>query len=269
MFWIAGEIGKSLDRESGRREAELTRVYAEFRLVILGELAVLIGLALAVSFVAGRRLMRLEAEARALSAQLVQTQEQERRAIARELHDEIGQSLSGLLLDVGKAARSTDPSQVQLQLHTIADKAERTVEAVRRMALSLRPSMLDDLGLVAALEWQAREVGHQTGLDVQVQAEDRAGDLPDAYRTCIYRIAQEALRNCARHASAKHVRIGLERSSAVVVLRVEDDGKGFLANRTRGLGLLGMQERASQLRGRVGVQSDLGHGTCVTAEIPL
>ena len=269
MFWIASEIGKSLDRESRRREAELTRVYAEFRLVILAELAIVMGLALAVSLVAGRRLLRLEAEARALSAQVVQAQELERRAIARDLHDEIGQSLSELLLDVGKAARASDPSQVQLQLHAIADTAERTVEAVRRMALSLRPSMLDDLGLVAALEWQAREVGHQTGLDVQVQAEDSAGDLPDAYRTCIYRVAQEALRNCARHASAKHVRIGLERSSNIVVLRVEDDGRGFLANRTRGLGLLGMQERAGQLRGRVRVQSAPGSGTCVTAEIPL
>jgi signal transduction histidine kinase len=269
MFWIASEIGKSLDGESRRREAELTRVYAEFRWVLLAALAVLFGLALAVSLVTGRRLMRLEAEARALSAQVVQAQEQERRAIARELHDEIGQALSGLLLDVGNAARAGDPSEVQVQLHAIAERAERTVDAVRRMALSLRPSMLDDLGLVAALEWQAREVGHRTGLDVQVQAEDSAGDLPDAYRTCIYRVAQEALQNCARHASAKHVRIGLERVANAVILRVEDDGKGFLANRTRGLGLLGMEERAAQLRGRVRVQSEPGHGTCVRAEIPL
>ena len=269
MFWIAGEIGKSLDGESRRREVELARVYAEFRWVLLVELAVVIGLALAVSLVTGRRLMRLEAEARALSAQVVQAQEQERRAIARELHDEIGQSLSGLLLDVGKAARAGDSSEVQVQLHAIAERAERTVDAVRRMALSLRPSMLDDLGLVAALEWQAREVGHRTGLDVQVQAEDSAGDLPDAYRTCIYRVAQEALQNCARHASAKHVRIGLERVANAVILRVEDDGKGFQVNRTRGLGLLGMEERAAQLRGRVRVRSEPGHGTCVRAEIPL
>ena len=229
----------------------------------------MIGAALALSLVTGRRLMRLEAEARALSAQVVQAQEQERRAIARELHDEIGQALSGLLLDVGKAARAADPSEVLVQLHAIAERAGRTVDAVRRMALSLRPSMLDDLGLVAALEWQAREVGHRTGLDVQVRAEDSAGDLPDAYRTCIYRVAQEALQNCARHACAKHVRIGLDRVANAVILRVEDDGKGFLANRTRGLGLLGMEEELDQLRGRVRVQSEPGHGTRVTAEIPL
>jgi signal transduction histidine kinase len=159
MFWIANEIGRSLDGESRRREAELTRVYAEFRWVLLAELGVVIGFALAVSLVTGRRLVRLEAEARALSAQVVQAQEQERRAIARELHDEIGQALSGLLLDVGEAARAGNSSDVQVQLRAIAERAERTVDAVRRMALSLRPSMLDDLGLVAALEWQAREVG--------------------------------------------------------------------------------------------------------------
>ncbi len=269
MLWIAGEIGKSLDGESRRREAELTRVYADFRWVLLAGLAVVIGLAMAISLLTGRRLMRLEAEARGLSTQVVQAQEQERRAIARELHDEIGQSLSGILLDVGKAARAGGSPEVQVQLHAIAERAERTVDSVRRLALSLRPSMLDDLGLVAALEWQAREVGQRSGLDVQVQAEDSAGDLPEAHRTCIYRVAQEALQNCARHASARHVRVGLERAVSVVILRVEDDGKGFAANRTRGLGLLGMEERAAQLSGRVRVQSEPGHGTCVTAEIPL
>jgi signal transduction histidine kinase len=129
--------------------------------------------------------------------------------------------------------------------------------------------MLDDLGLMAALEWQAREVGHRAGLDVQVHAEDSAGDLPDAYRTCIYRVAQEALQNCARHAGARHVRVGLERAAGAVILRVEDDGKGFFPGRTRGLGFLGMEERAAHLQGRVRVQSQPGHGTLVTAEIPL
>jgi len=102
-----------------------------------------------------------------------------------------------------------------------------------------------------------------------VHAEDSAGDLPDAHRTCIYRVAQEALQNCARHAGATHVRIALDRASSAVTLRVEDDGKGFPANRTRGLGLLGMEERAAQLKGRVRVHSQPGQGTCVTAEIPL
>jgi signal transduction histidine kinase len=129
--------------------------------------------------------------------------------------------------------------------------------------------MLDDLGLVPALEWQAREVGRRSGLDVQVQAEDSAGELPEAHLTCIYRVAQEALQNCVRHAAAHHVRIALQRFAETVMLHVEDDGKGFLTGRARGLGLLGMEERVVQLGGRFRVQSEPGRGTTVTAELPL
>ncbi len=94
-------------------------------------------------------------------------------------------------------------AQLSVRLSAISEAAERTVEAVRRIALSLRPSMLDDLGLVAAIEWQAREVGNRTGLGVEVCAEDSAGEMPDAQRTCIYRVTQEALHNCVRHAGAE------------------------------------------------------------------
>src|SRR5206468_6219884 len=135
--------------------------------------------------------------------------------------------------------------------------------------LALRPSMLDDLGLVAALEWQAREIGHRTGLDVQVEAEESAGELPDEHRTCIYRIAQEALENCARHARANRVTIGLQRVARTVCLQVRDDGAGFQTARSRGLGLLGMEERVEHLGGRLLVSSEPGHGTTVTAELPV
>jgi signal transduction histidine kinase len=155
------------------------------------------------------------------------------------------------------------------RLHSIAGSVESAVEAVRRMALSLRPSMLDDLGLVPALEWQAREVGHRTGLNVQVQAEESAGELPDAYRTCIYRVVQEALQNCARHAGASRVQVALEKAAKSVSVHVEDDGKGFAVSRTRGLGLLGMEERVAQLGGRLRVQSEPGRGTIVSAELPI
>src|SRR5262249_13696985 len=129
--------------------------------------------------------------------------------------------------------------------------------------------MLDDLGLVAALEWQAREIGHRTGLNVRVDAEESAGELPDAHRTCIYRIAQEALENCARHSRANRVTVGLQRSDRTVSLQVRDDGAGFHTARSRGLGLLGMEERAGQLGGRLLVDSEPGHGTIVTAELPV
>jgi signal transduction histidine kinase len=260
MRHIADGIGAALDREWKQGQAELAAMYGRFRLIFGAGLALVIALGLAVSIAAVRRLVRLESQARSLAAQLVRAQEQERRAIARELHDEIGQALSGILLDLGRA-----PAPIE----TIAASVERIVDEVRRIALSLRPSMLDDLGLVPALEWQAREVGGRTGLSVQIQAEESAGDLPEAHRTCIYRVVQEALQNIARHAGAKRVRIGLHKAARSVSLQVEDDGKGFAVGRSRGLGLLGMEERVAQLGGRLRVQSEPGRGTTVTAELPI
>jgi len=269
MLQIADTIGEALERESQRSEAESSLIYDRFRLVLIVEMAGVILLALAVAVGTRRRLLRLEGDARSLSVQLLGAQEQERRAIARELHDEIGQSLSSLLLDVGSATREESLVEVRSRLASMASVAERTVDAVRRIALSLRPSMLDDLGLVPALEWQAREVGRRSGLDVQVLADDSAGELPETHLTCIYRVVQEALQNCVRHAAARRVRIALDRVAKAVTLHVEDDGRGFLTGRTRGLGLLGMEERVSQLGGRFRVQSEPGRGTTVIAELPL
>jgi signal transduction histidine kinase len=212
-------------------------------------------LAVAVSIVTVRRTVKLEAEARSLSVQLLQAQEEERRAIARELHDEVGQSLSGALLEEASPA--------------LRQRLQAAVDSVRRIALSLRPSMLDDLGLVAALEWQAREIGNRTGLAIEIQAEESAGTLPEAHRTCIFRVAQEALRNCARHSEATRVKIALDKAVRSVTLAVEDNGKGFRVGRTRGLGLLGMEERVTQLGGSFRLRSEPGRGATVLAELPL
>jgi signal transduction histidine kinase len=213
-------------------------------------------LGLLASVLTARRLGRLENDARTLSAQLLRAQEQERRAIARELHDDVGQMLSGLLLEAGNTGRVTE-------------LAGRAIDSVRRLALVLRPSMLDDLGLVAALEWQAREVGNRSGLQVEVDALETAGELPEAQRICIFRVAQEALRNCSRHAKATRVRVALDRAASRVLLKVEDDGKGFQPARSKGLGLLGMEERVAQLGGRLRIESQPGRGTTVTADLPV
>jgi signal transduction histidine kinase len=207
MLRLSDEIGTAVAQERISREAELANMYAQFRRTQIAGVALFLILGLIVAAVTARRLLRLERDARALSAQLVQAQEQERRAIARELHDEVGQSLTGLLLDVGAAAASAESGAVRSRLETVASTARRLVEEVRRIALSLRPSMLDDLGLVPALEWQAREVGTRSGLAIEIDADDSAGQLPEAHRTCVYRIAQEALQNCVRHAGARRVRI--------------------------------------------------------------
>jgi signal transduction histidine kinase len=255
MLDLSNAIGAALDREWQSGQQQLDALYSRFRLALGLELALVFGLGAAVSTITVRRTVQLEAQARSLSAQLLQAQEEERRAIARELHDEVGQSLSGALL--------ADASPV------LRARLEGAVDSVRRIALSLRPSMLDDIGLVAALEWQAREVGNRTGLAIEVCAEESAGELPDAHRTCIFRVAQEALRNCARHSGATKVRVALEKAVRGVTLAVEDNGKGFRVGRTRGLGLLGMEERVTQLGGSFRLRSEPGRGATVVAELPL
>ena len=255
MLDLTNSIAAALDREWQSGQGQLDSLYARFRWALGGELALVFALGLLLSTVAVRRTVGLEAQARALSAQLLQAQEDERRAIARELHDEVGQALSGILLE------APSPS--------LRARLEDVIDSLRRIALSLRPSMLDDLGLVAALEWQAREVGNRTGLAIEICADDSAGDLPESHRTCIFRVAQEALRNCGRHSGATRVRVALEKAVRGVTLAIEDNGKGFRIGRTRGLGLLGMEERVSQLGGSFRLRSEPGRGTSVFAELPL
>jgi signal transduction histidine kinase len=269
VLHIADEIGAALDREWRRGESDLAAMYARFRWILALAMSLVVGLGMVLSAGAARRVLHLEGATRSLSAQLERAQEEERRSLARELHDEIGQAVSGIVLDVGRAAAMTEAVPLRAQLEVVSQSAERTVEAVRRMALSLRPSMLDDLGLVAALEWQAREVGNRTGLDVEVRAEESAGEVPDDQRTCIYRVTQEALQNCVRHSGASAVRVGLTRAAKSVTLEVEDNGKGFRPDRTKGLGLLGMEERVTRLGGRLRVRSEAGRGTTLRVELPL
>jgi signal transduction histidine kinase len=269
MLRIAEGIASAQEREARAAEADVASLERRFRVVLGSGLLLALAAGAGIAAATARRLVRLEADSRALSARLVRAQEEERRSIARELHDDVGQALSGLLLDVGAAARLDSTAEIRPRLGGIAGQAERLVDSVRRIALALRPSMLDDLGLVAALEWQAREVAKRGGFAVEVAAEDEAGELPDPQRTCIYRVAQEALQNCARHSKAARVRVRLERASDGVALRVEDDGAGFRPARERGMGMLGMQERVAQLGGRLRVQSEPGRGTTVTAELPV
>ena len=145
MLNIADDIGTALARERTTREAELGHIYSQFRLILAGGIVLVMIAGAALSLITIRRMGKLEGETRALSSRLVQAQEQERRSIARELHDEVGQSLSALLLDVGSTASLTESSAVRSRLERVTAAAERIVEEVRRIALSLRPSMLDDL----------------------------------------------------------------------------------------------------------------------------
>ena len=217
------------------------------------------------------QLARSQHELQRLSARLLDAQETERRSISRELHDEIGQALGALLVDIGRltSALSGERPEVEAQLTNMRSVTERTFQSVRNIALLLRPSMLDDLGLVAALEWQGREVSRRSDIEVAVESENVPEDLPDEYRICIYRLVQEALHNAVRHSGARNAKVTVGQSGEGIVVRVSDDGRGFDPERARGLGLLGMEERVKRLNGTFTVESQPGQGTTVKAELPL
>jgi signal transduction histidine kinase len=206
-----------------------------------------------------------------LSSRLVDAQETERRSISRELHDEVGQSLGALLVDLGRLSANVPEGLPELkdQLDGMKLVAERTVQTVRNIALLLRPSMLDDLGLVAALEWQGREVSRRSDTEVDVQSENVSDNLPDEYRVCIYRLVQEALNNTARHSGAKNAQVKVKQNGERIVVRVSDDGHGFDPARARGLGILGMEERVRRLGGSLRIESGPDRGTTLEAALPL
>jgi signal transduction histidine kinase len=206
-----------------------------------------------------------------LSARLVDAQETERRTISRELHDQVGQTLNALLVDAANLSKriAADDAVSLRYLDNIRTFADSSVNSIRDIALLLRPSMLDDLGLIPALEWQAREVSRRSGIKVKVTAENVPDSLPDEMRTCIYRIVQEALHNVSRHSDAKSAVVTVRQDDSSLFLSVEDGGCGFDPERTRGLGMLGMEERVRQLGGQFEVRSTPGKGTTLRVRLPV
>lgn len=220
-----------------------------------------------------KQIEETEDNLRRLSRRLVQAQEVERKALSRELHDEIGQTLTALGIEIAnlEKLRSSDGSSFRERL----DEAKRlnadAMRAIRDLAMGLRPSMLDDFGLEPALEWQGREFSRHTGVPATVQVQGVLDDLTDAQRTCIYRVVQEALTNCARHANARNVLVAVNANGDLINVIVQDDGAGFnSANKPqRGLGLVGMKERVQAIDGRVMIVSQPNRGTTVRVEIPV
>ena len=129
--------------------------------------------------------------------------------------------------------------------------------------------MLDDLGLVPALQWQAREFSRTTAMRVSVASEGIKDDLPEEYKTCIYRVVQEALHNCQRHAQAENVRIQAQQTDSTLLLTIQDDGRGFNPARDRGLGLLGISERVHRLNGKLHIHSEEGKGALLSIKLPI
>jgi signal transduction histidine kinase len=211
-----------------------------------------------------------------LSRQLLQAQETERRRIARELHDEIGQVLTAVKINLQALQRAAAPAAPHPGLQESMAIVDRAVQQVRNLSLDLRPSLLDDLGLVAALRWYVDRQSARAGYHGQLIADPPDLTVPPDVATTCFRVAQEALTNVVRHARAKRVRVELRREDGALQLVVRDDGIGFdvagasrRAARGASLGLLGMQERVQLVGGQMELESAPGHGTEVRVSLPL
>lgn len=212
-------------------------------------------------------------ELKRLSAELLSAQESERRRISRELHDEVGQVLSAIMLGLGNlrsAIENDNAAEALVQLQLVQDMTQRNASVVRNISLLLRPTMLDDLGLVPALKWLAREVSRTGPVHVSVAVEGLLDELPEDHRTCIYRVVQEAVHNASRHSGASQARISVQQNTEDRLrVSIEDNGKGFEAFGEAGLGILGMEERVLHLGGVLDVSSRPGRGTTISFELPL
>jgi two-component system sensor histidine kinase NreB len=209
----------------------------------------------------------------ALSRRLVEVQEGERRYIASELHDEVGQALTGLTLGLQLVDKKADDAQaVRAEVAEMNRMVERVLEELHRLAMDLRPASLDHLGLAAALRQHVAMVNEKYGLTAKFELVGIRDRLPEDMETALYRIVQEALNNVARHARAKCVDVVLEQREDNLILVIEDDGVGFdpqvTLNKGGRLGLFGMRERAEMLGGQLIIESAAGKGTTLVVEVP-
>ncbi len=202
---------------------------------------------------------------------VVEGQELERRRLARELHDETGQALTSILLGLKHVEDASSPEAARAAAAQLREQIVDTLQNVRRLAVELRPSALDDFGLAPALERLAEAFGEQSGIAVDIQTNLDSQRLAPEVETALYRIVQEALTNVAKHAEATRVSIVVTRRESSVTAVIEDDGQGFGAGGGSGdgLGLVGMKERVGLLGGRLALESTEGAGTTVVAEVPV
>jgi PAS domain S-box-containing protein len=211
-----------------------------------------------------------------LTRRLVEAQEDERRRVARELHDEIGQTLTAVKINLQTLGRQADWAGLAPRLADSIAIVERALQQVRNLSLDLRPSLLDDLGLVATLRWYVDRQAQWAGLTISFSADPPEMSLPPEHEITCFRVVQEAFTNLMRHAQAKHVRVALRQRNGELGLTIRDDGVGFgvqaaLDNALGGesLGLLGMQERVRLVGGEIDIESEPGQGTEIRVRLPL
>lgn len=210
------------------------------------------------------------------ATQIINAQEQERKRIARELHDETSQVLTSLLISLAVLEETTTTPEGRERIAETRALAHQTLRAIRNLSIDLRPSALDDLGLLPALRWYVKEYQQKSSIQVDFQAIGFKDRLSPEMETALYRVVQESLTNIAKHAQAHHVTINLREATDAVYATITDDGRGFdieelqkTTDRERGLGLVGMQERALLLNGTLTINSKPNGGTTVHVSIPL
>lgn len=223
---------------------------------------------------AEKALQDSNSQLRALAARIQTIREEERSDIARELHDELGQALTALKMDLTSLLNRLPRRSTELRerAQNMSDQIDATIKTVRRLSSQLRPGMLDDLGLGPSIEWYAHEFQTRTGIECQVSIPQEDLALDQTLAIALFRIVQEALTNVARHANAKNVALQFDAQKDVLALRIQDDGIGIDLDRARGkhsLGLLGMRERAEMINGTLEIFGQPGEGTTVIVQVPL
>jgi signal transduction histidine kinase len=277
VLTIAQEIEQLNNANLAAERAEVARRHASFRddLYRLTWQTVLLGIGVAVVVVVRLRILErrseeAERQMRELSQQLVNAQEEERRNLSRELHDHVAQVLTGLRMGLGRVERISGHRKVGAALAECRVLVDDMFRTVRDLALGLRPSMLDDFGLEPALEWHVRDFSRRYDIDAQLKIEGDVASLPDKHRTCVYRVIQEAMTNCARHAQATTILVEVACHEGQLQVAVTDDGIGLDPDRgRRGLGLLGIEERVKELRGSMTILRHAGAGTTVSVLLPV
>jgi signal transduction histidine kinase len=207
-----------------------------------------------------------------LSAKLISVQEAEKRNISRELHDEIGQTLTAIKIDLQRIKNDSVSKETNTLIDDSTALVEKTIAVVRNLSLELRPSIIDDLGLAASLRWYTDKFYQRTGITVKSEIDKIDEVLPSECAITLFRICQEALTNIAKHAEADYVKVSLNQKKNFITLTIEDNGKGFdlqkalkFAAKGKSMGLLGMQERAELLGGRFKIATNEGSGTFIKA----
>jgi glucose-6-phosphate-specific signal transduction histidine kinase len=279
VFALTSQVEQLITANYLRERERITSSDQEFRLSLGYTAAFALLLGLAIAAVTLGRMLKLErqsvaaeSELRRLSGQIRTAQEQERKYLSRELHDQVGQMLTGLRMELAGIARiyPQPESDFSSRIAHAKGTVEQTLRIVRNIAMLLRPSMLDDLGLTPALAWLIKEVSRSSGIEIQSNIDPSLDSLPDAHRTCLYRVVQEALTNATRHSGGSRIDVALWSGDGWVNGMISDDGRGFdrSSGKPEALGLLGMEERARELGGSIRIETAPGRGTRVEVRLP-